>query len=57
MKESKYKCVICKNEFEGFGNNPDPISTTGKCCDNCNSDVIIERINRAYDIDAVNYGI
>jgi len=55
MKESKYKkvdeiiCVICKNIFEGFGNNPNPISTTGRCCDNCNYDVIIERINKSYD--------
>ena len=43
------KCSICNEDFEGFGNNPNPISTTGRCCDNCNYDVIIERINKSYD--------
>lgn len=34
------KCCICKNEFEGWGNNPHPI--TGKaCCDDCNLRVVI----------------
>eukprot|EP01044_Picomonas_judraskeda_P012994 COSAG03_NODE_1919_length_3353_cov_32.836816_3_plen_105_part_00 len=30
-------CILCKGEFVGYGNNPDPLSTTGRCCDMCNS--------------------
>ncbi len=34
------KCCICKEEKEGWGNNPFPIA--GKeCCDDCNRDVVI----------------
>lgn len=29
------KCCLCGNEFKGFGNNPDPLMTTGRCCDVC----------------------
>ena len=29
-------CILCKGEFVGYGNNPDPLSTTGRCCDTCN---------------------
>ena len=34
------KCVICGREFDGFGNNPNPIvdcaAEEGRCCDSCN---------------------
>lgn len=40
----KNKCCICKKEFEGFGNNPDPIKKSGRCCSACNYLVLIERI-------------
>jgi len=43
-EKGKDKCVICKKEFIGFGNNPYPIKDDGRCCDNCNKRVIIERI-------------
>ena len=36
-------CSICNEEFEGFGNNAQPIND-GICCDDCNTLVIIERI-------------
>ena len=36
-------CSICHSEFEGFGNNAQPIND-GTCCDDCNGLVIIERI-------------
>jgi len=36
-------CCLCKEKYEGYGNNADPLSI-GKCCDKCNADVIIERI-------------
>jgi len=38
------KCCICKKEFEGFGNNPDPLKKRGRCCNACNYLVLIERI-------------
>ena len=37
------KCSICNEDFEGFGNNAQPIND-GRCCDDCNTLVIIERI-------------
>lgn len=40
----KNKCCICGSEFEGFGNNPDPIKRKGRCCNACNYLVLIERI-------------
>ncbi len=42
----KHICVICKNLFTGFGHNPDPISTKGRCCDECNDIVILTRLKQ-----------
>ena len=36
-------CSICNEKVEGFGNNAQPIND-GRCCDDCNISVIIERI-------------
>ena len=38
MDEEKefWTCVICGREFEGWGNNPDPVADHGQCCDDCN---------------------
>jgi len=36
-------CSICNNNIEGFGHNAQPIND-GRCCDDCNNLVIIERI-------------
>jgi DNA-directed RNA polymerase subunit RPC12/RpoP len=35
------KCVICGKEFEGYGNNPWPVKSRGRCCDECNLNVVI----------------
>lgn len=35
------RCCICKKEFDGYGNNPIPIKPDGKCCDDCNINVVI----------------
>lgn len=35
------KCVICGEPFYGFGNDPAPIKTTGRCCDDCNSSIVV----------------
>jgi len=38
-----YKCCICKKEFEGYGNNPEPINDDEeeRCCDDCNGIYVI----------------
>lgn len=41
------KCCICGMEFNGFGNNPEPIMS-GCCCDDCNSKYVIPA--RLYNI-------
>ena len=38
---AKQKCCICKNEFEGYGNNPHPLKTKGQCCDKCNLEKVV----------------
>jgi hypothetical protein len=40
-----FNCCICNNFFEGWGNNPDPVTNAEggafdeeeECCNNCNS--------------------
>lgn len=34
------KCCICGEEFEGYGNNAEPVKE-GTCCDSCNYAVVI----------------
>jgi len=36
-----FTCVICDNFYKGSGNNPEQIKEDGRCCDNCNSNVVI----------------
>ena len=38
-------CGICGKEFEGYGNNPEPVKPfdEGVCCDECNNDVVIPK--------------
>ena len=40
MKNVKRKCCICQREFEGYGNNAEPVSP-GVCCDDCNMSVVV----------------
>jgi len=42
-----FKCVICEKTIkEQYGNNPAPVVNKGKCCDSCNTKVVIPtRIN------------
>lgn len=43
----KKKCVICGKEFEGYGNNAQPVKD-GLCCDECNMKVVIpERLKKS----------
>ena len=41
MAKKIQKCVICKETFKGFGNNPLPVKLKGRCCDKCNDEVVI----------------
>ena len=40
------RCSICSCDYEGFGNNAQPIND-GRCCDRCNQRVIVARIRKA----------
>ena len=42
------KCVICNNKITGFGHNPEPLATKGRCCDTCNSLVIFKRMKQIF---------
>ena len=45
------RCVICGKEYEGMGNNAEPIKK-GRCCDDCNINVVLkERILEAISIE------
>ncbi len=40
-----FECVICGEESEGFGNNPEPVARyeDGRACDFCDNNVVIPR--------------
>tara|TARA_A100000172_G_scaffold17395_2_gene9606 strand:+ start:99 stop:815 length:717 start_codon:yes stop_codon:yes gene_type:complete len=38
-----YDCSLCKETFKGYGNNPWPLAE-GRCCDDCNVDVLVARV-------------
>lgn len=42
------KCVICHEQYFGFGNNPAPVKQKGQCCDNCNATRVIPARLEAY---------
>ena len=49
MESGKYNsrvsfiCVLCKENFTGWGNNPDPLAKEGVCCDQCDMDKVIPK--------------
>ena len=45
--DNKEKCVICGKEIIGYGNNARPLKE-GRCCDECNNKVILERLVKLY---------
>ena len=45
-------CSICKEDFDGFGNNAEPVND-GRCCDLCNEVFVIRR--RIFDM-VINKG-
>jgi hypothetical protein len=34
-------CCICGEPIEGYGNNPEPYKSVGRCCDGCNLKFVI----------------
>jgi len=42
----KQKCCLCGKTMDDIGNNAMPLKQ-GRCCDDCNDDVIMERIKEA----------
>jgi|TARA_R100000458_G_scaffold56922_1_gene62400 hypothetical protein len=34
-------CVLCGDGIEDMGNNPEPVSSVGRCCDSCNWNEVI----------------
>lgn len=34
-------CCICGETIEGYGNNPEPFKSEGRCCDSCNLKFVI----------------
>lgn len=46
MSESKEndrtgRCVLCGVRYLNFGNNAEPVSKLGRCCDKCNQTKVI----------------
>lgn len=51
--KQKFICCICGKESSGYGNNPFPVSKTGRCCDKCNIEVVIpKRLSAKVILDA-----
>jgi hypothetical protein len=44
-QDRRYKvimiCVICGHKLEGYGNDPYPVKSEGRCCDKCNITKVI----------------
>jgi hypothetical protein len=36
-----HNCSICGTAFEGYGNNPAPVTFEGRACDSCNATEVI----------------
>ena len=41
MNKKVNTCCLCGEQLYGFGNNPAPIESDGRCCDMCNSRYVI----------------
>ena len=40
-KPNEFICCICGKRIRNHGNNPWPIKRSGKCCDECNTNIVI----------------
>ena len=42
MSETKIqRCCICNMPIIGYGNNPAPVKSEGRCCDDCNTTRVV----------------
>ena len=41
MNTTKIDCVICNKEINGYGNNPSPLLSQGRCCDDCDKKFVM----------------
>lgn len=43
IKPKTNTCILCKQPYQGYGNNPEPIVlyNSGLCCDKCNLEKVI----------------
>lgn len=48
------RCVLCGCELGGYGNNPYPLATEGRCCDFCDMKVVAERMKRVREAKVDN---
>lgn len=50
-------CVFCKDMCETeYGNNPSPIVSKGKCCNNCNETIIIPARMGMIEVETKDFG-
>lgn len=40
-KHDKKICCICGKPYRGYGNNPEPVKSEGRCCDECNKTIVL----------------
>lgn len=49
VKQIELICCLCKKEYKGLGYYAYPLSD-GRCCDKCNSKVMLARLKDLYKI-------
>lgn len=49
VQTSAQTCCLCGDPYAGMGNNPEPLSEAGRCCDDCNAlRVVPARMNNIF---------
>lgn len=60
-KLEAFTCVLCGEHIAPdlvrgqFGNNPQPLAYTGQCCDLCNADVVMARLEHDRQTETKEY--
>jgi len=50
-------CVFCKDMCDNeYGNNPSPVLSKGKCCDNCNEGIVIPARMGMIEVETKDFG-
>ena len=51
VQTSAQTCCLCGDPYAGMGNNPEPLSSAGRCCNDCNAlRVVPARIKNIYKV-------